>query len=204
MKKTNGVTIAFLILTTITLIYDLINNDSEKLFKGIMIYLTVAGAWFLFNKTFLKKIEAVYYVALGFIFFAIYLANLWDFYGIPHYDKFLHFISGIILALLGLILYMYMGRKNIEVNKHQITIVIFPLFFAIACAGCWEMWEFTTDSLLGLHAQNNSLVDTMTDIIYGTIGGSLTSVLNYIAYRGKNIKLIKNIVNSPLFNDWNK
>lgn len=199
MKKTNVVTIAFLILTTITLIYDFINNDSEKLFKGIMIYLTVAAAWFVFNKTFLKKMEAVYYIALVFIFFSIYLANLWDFYGIPHYDKFLHFMSGIILALFGLILYMYMGRKNTEVNKHQITIVIFPLFFAIACAGCWETWEFTTDSLFGLHAQNNSLVDTMTDIIAGTIGGGLTSVLNYLAYRGKNIKLIKNIVNSPIF-----
>ena len=32
MKKTNVVTIAFLILTTATLIYDFINNDSEKLF----------------------------------------------------------------------------------------------------------------------------------------------------------------------------
>ena len=47
--------------------------------------------------------------------------------------------------------------------------VVFSLLFAIACAGVWEIWEFSTDQIFGFTAQNNSLHDTMWDIICGTV-----------------------------------
>ena len=40
--------------------------------------------------------------------------------------------------------------------------------FSIAAAGVWEIWEFSTDMLFGFHSQNNSLIDTMMDIICGS------------------------------------
>ena len=61
-----------------------------------------------------------------------------------------------------------------EKRKLFFTILIFVVIFATAVAGVWEIWEFTTDSLFGLVAQNDNLHDTMWDIICGTIVGIIT------------------------------
>lgn len=45
------------------------------------------------------------------------------------------------------------------------------------------LYEFTTDRLFGLLSQNGSLVDTMADIICGTVGAAGTAL--YLAYRAK-------------------
>ena len=66
--------------------------------------------------------------------------------------------------------------------------------FATAAAGAWEIWEFTTDSLFGLTAQNGSLTDTMWDIICGTSVGIVTAIPIYLHSKGKNIKIIDKII----------
>jgi hypothetical protein len=50
-------------------------------------------------------------------------------------------------------------------------------------AGCWEIFEFTTDRLFGLYSQNGSLVDTMVDIICGTVGAGGTAL--YLALKAE-------------------
>lgn len=71
----------------------------------------------------------------------------------------------------------------------------FPFLFSVACAGIWELWEFATDSIFGLTAQNGSLNDTMWDIICGTIGGMISCTFIYIHIKFKNIKFIQAIMN---------
>ena len=66
--------------------------------------------------------------------------------------------------------------------------------FSIAAAGVWEIWEFSTDMLFGFHSQNNSLIDTMMDIICGSIMGIITNIPIYLYIKGKNISFIENIV----------
>jgi len=48
----------------------------------------------------------------------------------------------------------------------RIMLFVFPFIFAVAVAA---IWEFTTDSLFNLTAQND-LKDTMWDIILGSFG----------------------------------
>ncbi len=70
---------------------------------------------------------------------------------------------------------------------------MFVIMFSISSAGIWEIWEFTTDSLFNLQAQNG-LVDTMWDIILGTVSGIIMSIPIYAYAKGKNIKFIDRIV----------
>ena len=124
----------------------------------------------------------------------MYLASVWNFYSIPNYDKFLHLLSGAVIAVIGYVLFLYLTNNNSRKEIHPLTSVIFVIIFATAAAGAWEIWEFTTDSLFGLTAQNNSLIDTMWDIICGTVVGIITAIPIYIHSKGRKIKIIDMII----------
>lgn len=194
VKKTKGITYAYILVRVATLFYDYLFREGEGLFKGILLILVVIISRLLFTKTFLRKSQSLYIITLIFSFLSIYLANIWGFYSLPSYDKVLHLISGVILALLGFIIYISFAKDNIDIFIKNIMVVIFPTVFAIASAGMWEIWEFTTDKLFGLYAQNNNLVDTMLDIICGSIGGLFVILFIYLWYKGKKIKVINYII----------
>lgn len=187
------ITYLFYLLLAVTFIWDLIARDGVKSFRIGLILVTIVAARIVFTKTFLKKSKAAYVVALVFIFISMYLANVLDFYGIAFYDKFLHVISGVLLAFYGLILYIYLCDNKENKTMRSIAMVIFSFLFAVAAAGIWEIWEFTTDSLFNLTAQNG-LEDTMLDIICGTIGGAFSCWLMYLHTKGKNIKIVRTII----------
>ncbi|MBI6871836.1 hypothetical protein [Clostridium aciditolerans] len=194
MKYDTIITYIFYILLATTLVWDIFARGSGKVFRIGLIYITIFIARLLFNKTFLKKSKAGYVLALIFIFFSMYLANVMDFYSIPNYDKLLHLVSGVLLAFLGLIIYIFLCGNKENLTMRPIAMVVFPLLFAIACAGAWEIWEFTTDQIFGFTAQNNSLHDTMWDIICGTVGGSFSCFFMYLYIKGKNIRIVKMII----------
>ena len=194
IETEDKVTGMFCVLLAITFIWDLIVRGGEKAGRILLIYITIFAIKLLFTKTFMKKSKSTYNIALFFVFIAMYLGNVMNFYDIPHYDKYLHLTSGVLLGFIGFILYGYLfGNENNKAIR-PMAIVIFPLIFAIACAGVWEIWEFSTDQIFGLMAQNNSLHDTMWDIICGTIGGSFSCVLIYMYSKGKNIKFIERML----------
>ncbi|WP_454193282.1 hypothetical protein [Paenibacillus sp. Marseille-Q7038] len=121
---------------------------------------------------------ALYLSVLIFITITMMLANLFGMYGvIPYLDKIEHLLSGVILFFVGqFILNKMIKRKGIDSLPSNIMIW-FSLFFAVAMAGMWEVYEFSVDHLFSLNSQNGSLKDTMLDIICGTIGATVTSLV---------------------------
>lgn len=196
-KMSNDIMITwgFMILLAITTVYDVIVRDAAKVPRILLIVITVWAVYFFFKVTFLRKSKTMYYCILVFIFLSMYLANVWDFYGIPNYDKYLHLGSGVLIALIGYVLFIYLCGGKQQPGMHPLFPVIFSVIFAIAGAGIWEIWEFTTDSLFGLTAQNGSLLDTMIDIICGTIMGIIANIPIYMYAKGRNVKFIEAILN---------
>ena len=92
---------------------------------------------------------------------------------VPYWDKALHFLSGFIFARAGKEIYFRLGGSR----KSRWLLLCFSLLFAISAAALWEIWEFAGDSLFGLTSQNNSLQDTMLDIILGSVSGGIYSFL---------------------------
>ncbi|MBS5937320.1 hypothetical protein [Clostridium sp.] len=184
----------FTLLLIISAFYDFIYKDGEKLFRIVLNFLTLAGVYLLYIKSFLKGCKIIYYINMTFVFLSMYLASIIGFYSIDNYDKFLHLLSGSVIAIIGYILFLYLTNEKSRSEMNPLTAAIFVALFATAVAGAWEIWEFTTDSLFGLSAQNGSLTDTMWDIISGTAVGIVTSIPIYLHSKGINIKIIDKIV----------
>lgn len=194
MNRNNKVTIGFFILLALTAVYDISVRGGEKLWRIGLLYITISLAWVIFSKSFFRKSKSAYLVTLVFIFFSMYLANVFDFYAFEPYDKILHFSSGILLAFYGLVFCAHLTNGVSTLKGRNMIFIVFSLLFGIAAAGVWEIWEFTTDSLFGLTAQNGSLVDTMWDIICGTIASLISCAYMYVHFYIKKSKLIDSLI----------
>lgn len=190
-KRFDLITGIFLLILIITLGCDYLLYNGEKIHRIILTICTVLVIYFIFNKTFIKKSKFTYYCIIAFVFSSMYVGNILEIYkGIPFYDKVLHLISGILIGFIGFIIFIDFNKDNMK-NINKGFVLIFIMSFSIALAGIWEIWEFTTDQLFGFNSQNASLIDTMLDIICGTIGGiiSLVPVMFYL--RNKKNKFVE-------------
>jgi uncharacterized membrane protein YjdF len=172
--------------------YFLLKGNKAKLFEPILIVAVLGALRLLIKKTQFEIFPALRFSILAFIFIAMFLGNEFGFYSIiPLLDKFEHLISGVILCFIGLSIFFYVNRNEQQIKVHPLTIILFSLFFSIAMAGFWEVYEFSGDRLLGFTSQNNSLIDTMGDIICGTIGAVFTSVYLYVKAKHNELPLAK-------------
>ncbi|MCJ8012960.1 hypothetical protein MUG84_14575 [Paenibacillus sp. KQZ6P-2] len=131
---------------------------------------------------------------LIFIAITMMVANLFGMYAfIPHLDKMEHLLSGVILFFTGQFILNKMAKRKGLSGLPANIIIWFSFYFAVAMAGVWEIYEFTSDHLFGLTSQNGSLTDTMFDIICGTTG-AIGGVL-YLFYKArKDPNSVENVV----------
>lgn len=187
------ITYLFLILLAVTAVWDVIYREGEKLPRIALILVTLVALKLFCRYTFFRKSKMTYVAIVIFIFFSMYLANILNFYAITGYDKILHLTSGLLIGVIGFAIYTYLfdPKKNKDIKPF--AMILFTIMFAIACAGVWEIWEFTTDSLFGLTAQNG-LDDTMYDIICGTVGGIIVTIPIYSYSKGSKNKILDKMI----------
>ncbi|MBS4956030.1 MAG: hypothetical protein KHZ99_03105 [Clostridium sp.] len=190
--RVNLITMVILLITTI---YDFIFRGGEKLFRIGLMAITLWIMYFVYKKTFLRKARISFYLIYSFIIGAMYLGNVFDFYTIiPMYDKILHLLSGLIIEMIGYILFLHVSNGSEDNSFKRYMPMLFSIIFSIAAAAVWEIWEFSTDQLFGFASQNNSLNDTMWDIICGTLMGIVANIPIYLYHiKSKKIKFIENI-----------
>ncbi len=126
-----------------------------------------------------------YYVLIFFACFAQYLGMMFSFYTLFWwYDIALHFSSGIMLTAFGYYFYTLLARRTNSPQAPGIA-VLFSVFFAISCAGVWEIYEFLADTFFGLTAQGVGVQDTMEDIIAGSSSAAVCGAGLYLRLRKK-------------------
>ena len=168
----------------ITAICDFIFFNGDKLFRVVLMAVTLWLMYFVYKRTFLKKSRV-----------SFYLGSIFEFYEIiPMYDKILHLLSGVVASTIGFIIFLHITNgKGMDICKSYAP-ALFSIIFAIAAAAVWEIWEFSTDKLFGFLSQNNSLHDTMWDIICGSIIGIVSSIPIFLYSKGKKFRYIKKII----------
>lgn len=193
--KALQINLIYMAILAITLCIDLTMTGGYRTFRIILAAVTAWIIYFVYKKTFLRKSRISFYLIIIFAFAAMYLGSTIElYYKIPGYDKILHLISGVIIAFIGYIFFLSLVNGNAKGDFHPMFGVIFSIIFSIAAAGIWEIWEFSTDQLFGFASQNNSLLDTMWDIICGTVMGILANIPIYLYIKGKKIKFIEKMV----------
>ncbi len=96
------------------------------------------------------------------------------------WDMMLHFTSGILLSYIGLLILLCLDKEGLLISHHKwLFIALFMGIVSLAGAAVWEIFEFSSDTLLGSYTQLGSLQDTMEDILYGTLGAIIYSFSTY-------------------------
>ena len=199
------INIITMVILIITAVCNFIFYDGSKLFRIGLMAVALWLMYFVYKKTFLRKSRISFYLIFSFIVGSMYLGNVFNFYEIiPMYDKILHLLSGLIIGLIGYILFLHVSNGSVDNSfKRYMPMlstckryapVLFSIIFSIAGAAVWEIWEFSTDQLFGFLSQNNSLHDTMWDIICGSIMGIISSIPIYLYIKGRKIKYIEKII----------
>lgn len=132
-------------------------------------------------------IETIYFV---FIIVACLLGSVLKFYGIIYwFDSFVHYISGMLTAVLAFIILIKLGKFK---DKDLAFNILFMILVTLSVAVLWEMFEFTADNLLGGDAQKvleTGVTDTMKDMICAFLGSCLISIM-YIFEKINNKKML--------------
>ena len=133
----------------------------------------------------------LYYI---FLYCAIFLGEIFSFYYlIPHWDLYLHAMSGAMLGALGFILVDWLNKdEHVRLSMSPIFVSLFAFSFALAVGALWEIYEFSFDGILGLNMQKfrnevgtllvgaNALKDTMEDLIIDAIAAALVATLGLV------------------------
>lgn len=127
-------------------------------------------------------------VIVVFIFASFYLGEIQSFYyRFWWWDGLLHFISGLIIALLAFTLvWILNSEKKVRMKLSPGFIALFAFCFALTIGVVWEIFEFGIDFFTNntYMMQETGIVDTMWDLILDSIGAFLVSLLGYLYLRG--------------------
>ncbi len=156
-------------------------------------------------------------IVLSFLFGAIILGNIHGFLeSVKGYDKFLHTLSGIIISVIAYeIIHSYNLSKNDAVKLSPGLLSIFAFCFSITLLVVWEFYEFSVDTIAYninnetsrnmqryqwvndslVYPQPYGLMDTMLDLIVGSIGAALVSFVGWrILLKKQTLELRKELV----------
>ena len=174
--------IAFLVANTVCCGISLLSGDANvfRIVGSYVAFLAVSVLLWRFP-TFVQA------TCLAFVFLASPLGSVLGFYArFNYFDKFVHYLSGIVLAFLGFyIAKALLDKKQISDNGNFLKNTI-AFLFSCSCAAFWEIYEFTVDNVLKMQSQGDNS-NTMGDIVAGVLGAATYLVLYFIINK-KNIK----------------
>jgi len=125
------------------------------------------------------------FIAIVFIFTAIFLGEVHSYYAkFWWWDLLLHSSSGFLLGIGGFVLVYVLNEEKRLVQKMKPGfIALFGFAFAVAIGAVWEIFEFSIDTIFGVHMQKSGLLDTMSDLIVDTWGALIIAILGYFYIR---------------------
>lgn len=131
----------------------------------------------------------LYIVSALFVMISSLLGSCYGFYGINHYDDFLHLWSGLITVSIAFSIMTFFHSENELKKINKYFIIIYVFMFSMGVASLWEIAEFLIDRFLGMNMQVGGLVDTMIDMIDALVGSIIMLPFIYKKLNSMNKKL---------------
>ena len=140
-----------------------------------------------------------------FLYGAIFLGEVMAFYyRVPHWDTFLHTLSGAMLGALSYSVITFLNRSDgVPVNMSPLFVAFFAFCFSMTMGMLWEIYEYLMDVFFGTNMQKfllqggaplvgqAALTDTMKDLIVDAIGAFVMAVVGYISLKRDRIFINK-------------
>ncbi len=197
MKKYNLFNLILIMIAIIGGIVSVFLTNGHADIYSVVIRLGIIPAMLLpyLLKRFFKikipvTIETIYLI---FIFFAYFLGSIINLYYIIYdYDKVMHFLSGILSALVAITLLIKFKKYD---KKSILFNVLFMIAITLMIASLWEMYEFKTDILFNKDIQRVYLTgvnDTMLDMMSALFGAVITSLIfTYEILKNKSLFVVQ-------------
>ena len=193
MRKINKILKKVIIILDLIGLILIINNKVDctvlKWFS-LSISVIIPDVLSKFKISIKTNIELLYLIL---VFLSFTLGRIYNLYEtIKWYDTLVHFMSGKLTFLFGLII-LKNYNKNIKFN------IIFSIMMTITLATIWELTEFGIDKIFNMDMQDvikTGVDDTMKDILVAILSALLV-IISYVYETKKNKKgLITTIISN--------
>ena len=175
-KYLNYILVAVSILISL---YYAVFRDNELILKlkDLSILLTITSPYLIERIFKIRTTDIEKFIMISFVFVAQFLGVTCELYNsINYFDKFTHFLSGILTSLIALYL-----LKFYKIKLNKIFVTVFIISITLAVASMWEIFEFTNSKLFYMDPQRvikTGVNDTMYDIIVAFLGSIIVSFCN--------------------------
>lgn len=182
------------------------DNAINNVFLSLLTIALMSVPRFLKEKYNIKFKNWIEIFVLIFLFLSIVLGFIQEFYEtVKGYDKLVHMISGIVLALVAFeSIHIYSNYISQKKNQSipALFIVLFSFSFTITLLVLWEFFEFLSDTITfnlmnkptnmqryqwlntnRFYPQGYGLLDTMLDLLLGALGSLVVSIGAFILLR---------------------
>jgi len=192
---TKRINISLILIAIIGTLYFVFTRDTNivLMLKDISIIVTIS-ALYIIQKLFKIRInEVINLIYIIFIFMAHFLGVICELYNyIYWFDKFVHFLSGIVTAFVAI--YLLVKCKK---DKNIFFDILVIISLTLAVAAFWEIFEYLSSFYFHMDPQKVLLTgvnDTMGDIIVAFLGSVLVSISYYFENKYNYKLLIKKFI----------
>ena len=185
--KQTVLVIKFILLATVVYqIYQMTAAGDFSRLESSIAVISLIFAGDILKKLGVRTSAIIEIIFLIFLFISSILGSLFHFYEfVDYFDKFTHLLSGIVTAILGII----MLKKWRIKSKHQLSFdIILMNILSLAIASAWEIYEFVASKALNSDLQRvgaSGVTDTVHDMIVALIGSLMVSVMYYAIVRNE-------------------
>lgn len=192
IKKINISLILIALIGTLYFVF-IRDNNIVLILKDISIIVTIS-ALYIIQKLFKIKIsEGINLIYIIFIFMAHFLGVICELYNyIYWFDKFVHFLSGIVTAFVAI--YLLVKFKK---DKNMFFDILVIVSLTLSVAAFWEIFEYLSSFYFHMDPQKvftTGVSDTMGDIIVAFLGSVLVSISYYFENKYNYKLLIKKFI----------
>jgi hypothetical protein len=173
----------------------------SNIFLGFLAAVLFSIPWIIESRFKLNIPNYLEIIVLVFLFSAIVLGNIHGFLEtVKGYDKLLHIVSGTFISVIGYeIIHFFNISKSKETRLSPGILSVFAFCFSITLLVIWEFYEFAVDTIAYninndtsrnmqryqwineslIYPQPYGLMDTMLDLLVGSIGAAVVSILGW-------------------------
>ncbi|MDD4282305.1 MAG: hypothetical protein PHX03_00800 [Bacilli bacterium] len=206
MKLTKKINYILFIAVSCLVFYLGLSYIENKEVMKLLITITIIPSMlipYLLNRVLIYKMtEGTITLYFLFLIASTILGSLFNFYEtVPMFDKILHFVTGILLSMLGIIIL-------INFNKYDKTNIKFNIIFLAAITSTvalfWEIFEYISDFIFSRNTQRvleTGINDTMLDMISSLFGFTLVAIIYIMEKKTKTKFIINNFIEEVYLNE---
>jgi len=192
-----------------------IDAGISNIFLGFLAAVLFSVPWIIESRFKLNIPSYLEIIVLVFLFSAIVLGNIHGLLvTVKGYDKLLHIVSGTFISVIGYeIIHFFNISKSKETRLSPGVLSIFAFCFCITLLVIWEFYEFAVDTIAYninndtsrnmqryqwineslIYPQPYGLMDTMLDLLVGSIGAAFVAIIGWRVLLHKQTKEMKGL-----------